>query len=453
MRIELERTAYKKLLEWKKNAGRSTLEVSGARQVGKTYLVNKFADKEYKQKIYINLLELSGELFLNQYEKLWSEMTQGKRFENPVYELIRRYEPSFTDSPDTVVIIDEIQESAEIYNRVREFTRQLSSDFIITGSYLGRVLNKEFKYSAGDLDSIEIQTLSFEEFLRAMGKWELYDQLDIYGGSGETVYKELEELYQIYCTIGGYPAVVLSYLEQKNIEQCQAVLEKIVHLFANESRRYFEDILEYDTYENIFTSVARILVKEKKGLDADSFSEELQSIVIKEYSSNLSKAEVNRAIDWLHSAGIIGFAGKLTGCDILSYKAKSRAFFMDLGLTTYFLTQTGCVSGDIQGVVNENFVFLDLRRRISFPREIALETPAFATWGNYEIDFYVKSIKGQHTYAVEVKSGKNSSRTMDEVLEKKKADYILYTKGKTHGGVKDHIYTIPIYGLAKFRFE
>lgn len=453
MRIELERTAYKKLLEWKKNAGRSTLEVSGARQVGKTYLVNKFADKEYKQKIYINLLELSGELFLNQYEKLWSEMTQGKRFENPVYELIRRYEPSFTDSPDTVVIIDEIQESAEIYNRVREFTRQLSSDFIITGSYLGRVLNKEFKYSAGDLDSIEIQTLSFEEFLRAMGKWELYDQLDIYGGSGETVYKKLEELYQIYCTIGGYPAVVLSYLEQKNIEQCQAVLEKIVHLFANESRRYFEDILEYDTYENIFTSVARILVKEKKGLDADSFSEELQSIVIKEYSSNLSKAEVNRAIDWLYSAGIIGFAGKLTGCDILSYKAKSRAFFMDLGLTTYFLTQTGCASGDIQGVVNENFVFLDLRRRISFPREIALETPAFATWGNYEIDFYVKSIKGQHTYAVEVKSGKNSSRTMDEVLEKKKADYILYTKGKTHGGVKDHIYTIPIYGLAKFRFE
>lgn len=452
MRIELERTAYKKLLEWKKNAGHSTLEVSGARQVGKTYLVNKFADQEYKQKIYINLLELSGELFLNHYEELWREMTQGKRFENPIYELIRRYEPSFIDSPDTVVIIDEIQESAEIYNRIREFTRYLSSDFIITGSYLGRVLNKEFKYSAGDLDSIEIQTLSFEEFLRAMGKWELYSQLDIYGGSEETVYKELEELYQVYCTIGGYPSVVLTYLEQKNTEQCQVVLEKIVHLFANESRRYFEDILEYDTYENIFTSVARILVKEKKGLDADSFSEELQSIAVKEYSSNLSKAAVNRAIDWLHSAGIIGFAGKLTGCDILSYKAKSRAFFMDLGLTTYFLTQTGCASGDIQGVVNENFVFLDLRRRISFPREIALETPAFATWGNYEIVFYVKSLKGQHTYAVEVKSGKNSSRTMDEVLERKKADYILYTKGNTHGGVKDNIYTIPIYGLAKFRF-
>ena len=56
------------------------MEVSGARQVGKTYLVNRFADKEYKQKVYINLLELSGELFLDHYEKLWNEMTQGGAF-------------------------------------------------------------------------------------------------------------------------------------------------------------------------------------------------------------------------------------------------------------------------------------------------------------------------------------------------------------------------------------
>ena len=379
-------------------------------------------------------------------------MKQGARYANPVYELIKRYDPTFEDSIDTVVIIDEIQESAEIYNRIREFTRNLSSDFIIIGSYLGRILNDEFKYSAGDLDSVEIQTLSFEEFLMAMGKAEVYQELDLYGNSSQQVYSELERLYHVYCTIGGYPAVVLKYMEQEDVTQCQMVLEKIIRLFANESRRYFKDILEYDGYENLFTSVARILVKEKKGFEEDSFSEELQSLVVKEYSSNLSKAVVNRAIDWLHSAGIIGFAGKLTGCDILSYKAKSRAFFMDLGLTTYFLMQTGCSESDIQGVVNENFVYLDLKRRISFPREIALETPAFSTWGKYEIDFFVKSVKGQHTYAVEVKSGKNSGKTVEEILAKIKADYALYTKGNTHGGVHENIYTIPIYGISKFRF-
>ena len=307
-------------------------------------------------------------------------------------------------------------------------------------------------YKSQDLDSVEIQTLSFEEFLMAMGKAEVYQKLDLYGNSDPQFYSELERLYHVYCTIGGYPAVVLKYMEQEDVTQCQMVLEKIIRLFANESRRYFKDILEYDGYENLFTSVARILVKEKKGFEEDSFSEELQSLVVKEYSSNLSKAVVNRAIDWLHSAGIIGFAGKLTGCDILSYKAKSRAFFMDLGLTTYFLMQTGCSESDIQGVVNENFVYLDLKRRISFPREIALETPAFSTWGKYEIDFFVKSVKGQHTYAVEVKSGKNSGKTVEEILAKKKADYALYTKGTTHGGVHEIIYTIPIYGISKFSF-
>jgi len=59
----LKRKAYEELTAWKKRPDHSTLEVSGARQVGKTYIVNRFADEQYSQKIYINLLDLSGELF------------------------------------------------------------------------------------------------------------------------------------------------------------------------------------------------------------------------------------------------------------------------------------------------------------------------------------------------------------------------------------------------------
>ena len=67
MQIELERKAYSKLLAWKNEPNHSTLEVSGARQVGKTYLVNKFADREYKKK---NLCESSGTLRGNTGEPL-----------------------------------------------------------------------------------------------------------------------------------------------------------------------------------------------------------------------------------------------------------------------------------------------------------------------------------------------------------------------------------------------
>lgn len=449
----LRRKAYDQLLAWKNQVGHSTLEVSGARQVGKTYLVNKFADEQYEHKIYINLLGLSGEVFLDSYHDLREEMKGGKRFKNPVHELLKKYEPGFVDSPNTVVIIDEIQESAEIYNRIREFTRSLDSDFIITGSYLGRILNKEFKYSAGDLDSLEIQTLSFDEFVEASGKKPLYDNMDLFGGSAEAVYQELEELYQVYCSIGGYPAVILEYLDSGSVENCQRVLEKIIHLFANESKRYFEDILDSAVYDNIFTSIARILVREKKGLKEDSFTEELQKIVVKDYSSNISKASMNRAIDWLYSAGIIGFAGKIQDCKILDFKAKARVYFMDVGLTTYFLTQTGCPKSDILGTVSENFIFLDLKRRINSPREIAFETPAFATLGNNEIDFYVRTIKEEKTYIIEAKSGKNSSKTVNEVQKQKKADYILYAKGNTYGGISENIITIPIYGIGKFKFD
>lgn len=139
------------------------------------------------------------------------------------------------------MIIDEIQESAAIYNRIRDFTRQLKSDFIITGSYLGRILDREFKYSAGDLESLEIHTLDFGEFLQALGEAGLYEELDLYGQSADEVYQKLSEYYSIYTKIGSYPAVVLRYMENGSIEDANAELLKIIKLFTNESKRYFND--------------------------------------------------------------------------------------------------------------------------------------------------------------------------------------------------------------------
>ena len=452
MQRNLERKAYGRLKAWKESGRHSTLEISGARQVGKTYLVNRFADEQYRQKIYVNLLELSGELFLEKYHELRQQISDGLICDNPVYELIRRYHPDFNDSKDTIVIIDEIQESAEIYNRIREFTRKLESDFIVTGSYLGRILDKNFKYSAGDLDSLEIHTLDFEEFLTAVGRQELYESMDLYSGSNESIYQELQKYYEDYCQIGGYPSVVLQYLENASFEDCQTELLKIIRLFTNESKRYFEDILDDAVYDNMFSGVARILAKEKKGFDKDSFSEELQGIVTKDYSSNISKASINRAVNWLYSSGIIGFAGKIPECNIMDFKAKARCYFMDIGLAHYFFTKIGCPKDMATGIINENFVYLDLQRRIAHPCEIALESPAFATLGNGEIDFYAKAVQSQKTYAIGVKAGKNAGKTARAALDSKKADYLLYAKGNTTGGKAGSIITIPIYGISKFSF-
>ena len=70
----LKRKVYERLINWKKSGIRSTLEVGGARQVGKTYLINKFADEYFNQKIYINLFELSGKQFMECYGKKIKKM-------------------------------------------------------------------------------------------------------------------------------------------------------------------------------------------------------------------------------------------------------------------------------------------------------------------------------------------------------------------------------------------
>lgn len=446
----LKRDVYHKLIEWKEQQKQTTLEVTGARQVGKTYIIKKFAEENFNHVIYINLFELSGKQFQQCYAKATEWNPGEKRIERPLYEAFRLYDEAFTDTADTVVIIDEIQESAEIYNRIREFTRQFQCRFIVTGSYLGRVLEPEFRFSSGDVTKLQIYTLSFEEFLEANDA-ALYQKYCVSDLTNEA-FEEIDVLYQVYMQIGGYPAVVKEYLTTHDIGKATAELVKIIQTFLNESMRYFDDILDMGVYDNIFLSISRILLREKKGLEEDSVSEELQKLVVKDYSSNISKTTCNRAMNWLQHSGIIGFCGKVTELDPLSFKARSRCFFMDLGLAHYYLSRAGASNGALMGILHENYVYINLKKRQDFPEEIVFETPAFATYKGGEIDFYVQSLGENTRYAVEVKAGKNSGISAKKALEQGKVDYLLYLKGNTKGGIQDKTITMPIFMFEQFKF-
>lgn len=448
----LKRKIYKKLLSWKEESN-LTLEVTGARQVGKTYIIRKFAEENFAGVVYINMLEASGQEFLDciQAAKAWKPGTE--RPVQPLHKALSLYESAFRDTEETVVIIDEIQESPDVYNLIREFTRNFICRFIVTGSYLGRTLNTEFKLSAGDLKSLRIETLDFEEFTEAFGMHEAYGEMELYGTANPEEFNKLSELFSLYTEIGGYPAVVTEYLETKSKEKSMEKLEDVIHLFCTESTRYFDDILDTAAYDNIFCCVARILAREKKGLDRDNFNESLQKLVVHEYDSNISKSVCNRAIMWLQSAGILDFAGKVSECKIMDFKGRCRCYFTDLGLTYYFFRRIGVTSSDIQGMLHENFVFLELRRRAERLKEIALETPAFATYKGGEIDFFVKSLLGKESiYVLEVKSGKNAAPTGQKALEDGKADYLLLLKGNTQGGQAGKVLTIPVFLFQKFEF-
>lgn len=450
----IKRNIYQQLMDWKNESSHSTLEVRGARQVGKTYIINKFADENFRHKIYINLFELSGKQFFDCYNRSIAWVPGTPRPEHPLHDAFRFYDQSFEDTDDTVIIIDEIQESADIYNRIREFTRQFHCHFIVTGSYLGRVLEPEFRFSSGDVTSVTIYTLSFEEFLAAADS-ELFRLYLLVGNSvseDKTYYEQLKHLYDIYCQIGGYPAVIEKYLSSGSMETAIKELTRIIETFLNESMRYFTDILDVSIFTDIFLNICRILAREKKGLEQDSIGEELQKLVVKDSTSNLSKATVIRAINWLYHSGIIGFCGKIVELDILDFKPGRRCYFMDLGIANFYMTQIGLDKASVNGTLNENYVYINLVKRLDFPQQIAFETPAFATYKNGEVDFYVQSLKERTRYAVEVKAGKQAGNTAKKALEAGKVDYLLYLKGNTHGGVEGKTITRPIYTLERFRF-
>ena len=150
---------------------------------------------------------------------------------------------------------------------------------------------------------------------------------------------------------------------------------------------------------------------------------------------------------------VIQNLGQLTEMDILDFKSASRCYFMDMGLANYYLTRTGTDSRVLAGTLNENYVYINLKKRQDFPQEISFETPAFATYRGGEIDFVAQSLSSSTRYLIEVKAGKGTASTAQKALAQGKADKLLYLKGATKGGIDGKTETLPIYLLEQYKFN
>lgn len=449
--LELKRDIYEELKAWKKQDSGKVLELNGARQVGKTFILDKFARENYKRYFYINMIQTSGKEFIECYHAATSWKPGEKRIERPLQKTFELFDDTFVDDKNTIVVIDEIQESAEVYSMIRQFAREFSCHFVVTGSYLGKTLSKEYFLPAGDIDTLVLDTLSYEEFLGTVGLRDVYDNLDLFGQGETKAYEELKKWYDIYTQIGGYPAVVKCYLETKDMKKCKEELANIIRIFVNESERYFDDILEINLFEQLFPSIAQSMIKESKG-SSDLISE-LSKIIFKNESDRITKKSVNQAIAWLYRSHIIGYCDKLSECNFMDVSYHSRFYFRDIGVVRHFLRIAGADQATVDGIINENFVYFYLERLIR-ESKLAGTSPAFGVYKGGEIDFFVRSLENDKDYAIEVKSGKNIGKTANMILKDGKADYLYLFKGDTHGGcVEKKKYTVPIYLMGRITFD
>lgn len=433
--IDLRRDIYDKLLNWKQEDTGRVLELQGARQVGKTYILKKFAQENFDQVIYINMAEPSGQDFLRCLSQTTDWKIGEKRPEHPLQQAVKLYEPDFSDNKGTVIIIDEIQESVETFNQIRTFAREFACYVIVTGSYLGKTVQKDFFLPAGDIDRMTMETLTFREFLEVFGERQLYSEIDLYGGSKAEDYQKLHEYYGIYQKIGGYPAVVASYAQYKDMDKCFGIIEDLLQVFINESKRYFSDIKDMNIFEKLFNAIALLMLKEKKGVR--DLTTELSKIAYQSDSGRMTKKMINYAISWLQESHIIGYASKSIDADYMEIKDNCRYYFMDMGIAYHFLKITGATFNEIKGLLAENFVYLTLRRRVESKNEIAGISPWFAVYEKTqgELDFFVRSLKDYKNYGIEVKSTDEEYKTAKTMLEDHKLDYLYLLRGDTKGGI------------------
>lgn len=447
--IDLKRDAYEKLLEWKNNHNNKVLLIEGARQVGKTYLVKKFSRENYKYVIYINLLEETGEDLLTIYNVIKEERLSGKldrEKTNSLKEMFKRFSNNFKDSEECIIIIDEIQESYKIYNMIRQFAREFNTHFIMTGSYLGRVvMQKEFWSPMGDVDFIEIKPLSFTEFIEALDLTYLYEALDLYGNSDKKDYKLIYDKYKDYLEIGGYPEIVCEYLKnhKKNINN---LFEKLLRIFCEESSRYFDgDILTTRVFEDCISAIIEILARSKKGVKESSYTEELQQIITKKYSSNITKENCNRVLQWFYTSKFVKDCDKLIDFDFTNIKKRQRYFLSDIGMANFVMEKTNILMSESNGLLSETFVYNCLLDKIP-------TIPMFGVYGDGELDFIYRDRESGKIYGIEVKSGKNLGKTIVKSLSNGKIDFAVYLKGLTQGGIANKTYTIPIFLFPRFEF-
>lgn len=225
--MNIQRHVFSELLNWKKRMDRKPLILRGARQVGKTTLIHQFAES-YKNKILLNL-EIAGDKRF---------FTDFNTINTIVDSLFISYNIPTAEKGDTIIFIDEIQESPEAISMLRYFYENEPDIHVIAaGSLLEHAMRKVSSFPVGRVNMLYMFPINYPEFLHAIQKTVALEQLNTIPIQ-EVSHKTLLDLFNRYAIIGGMPEVVKKYAETQSIADLPTIYESIWET-------YKEDVVKY----------------------------------------------------------------------------------------------------------------------------------------------------------------------------------------------------------------
>lgn len=440
------RDIQRDLEEWRQDENHGVLQLEGARQIGKTTELLKFAYKNYEYVLYVNLAsDVYG----------FKEVVQNGCSPMEFEKYCRRSgNPHFKNNCQTILIIDEIQVSEQVYNAIRSIASAVKCDIIVTGSYLGQTVKEGYFLPAGTVSYIKMYPLSFAEFCRIYDKDNLLGRIDLFGKSEQSWYEQLFALYDIYRRIGGYPAVIKKYLVCGNYAECYQVIADLLNTFEKESGNYFQVSKEPVIFRSVYREAMIEMCRERKG-SGNKVVELVTNIVKSSEKLLVSRDEISNAIAWLTYSGIIGECGCYVDGDRMKYQPARRLYYMDCGIASYIGADLGVEQGSIEGILTETFVFAELYRLYTeryHNRKVKGETPSFSVYGQNEIDFMLVD-RENNIYGIEVKTKDGAPKSLRVYMDKKLIDRAIVAK-RTNGGQDGGFETIPVFAVGcRFPYE
>lgn len=430
----MERTAYQALKTWKGSQLRKPLVVQGARQVGKTYLIKSFGEKEYQHILYLNFEE-NPEL---------NKLFEGDLNPEKLVQHISAFTAKQVTAGATLLFFDEIQACPKALTSLKYFYEQAPEQHVIAaGSLLGVSVGKATSFPVGKVHFLHLYPLSFFEFLIAQKEEIListvFDNKPI-EALPEILHNKLTDLLRLFFYTGGMPEVVATYLRTKDLLLVRELQKDILQAYERDFSKYTSPT-EAIRVSEIWKSIPAQLARENKKF---KYSEVRKGGRASQFES---------VVEWLRSAGLLYVSNCVTTAKLpisgFMDQSRFKVYCLDCGLLGAMLNipprnavLDETIFSEYNGAFTENFVATELAQKTE---------NKLAYWlsdGVAEVDLLVEH--NQKILPLEVKSGmKRNIKSLWIYEEKFKPEYIFRCSPRNFEK-NGKFLNIPLYAIGRF---
>ena len=437
----MERIALQKLVDWNNNKRKKPLIIWGARQVGKTYLVEELFAKNFYKNNYI-YIDCKKE---DEIREFCSKTANAEKIIE--YISLRKGKQI---SEKTLLIFDEVQECPNVISSLKYFCQDFREiPVIATGSMVriklqrethkrGLKENDKFLFPVGKINQITIYPMTFDEFLMNSNRM-LYNTV-------KKAYEEkrplnnqihelaMEQVYK-YLLIGGMPEAVEAYVDENNLLESREILKVLYDNYLSDMELYQASQEAVLRSRVLFQNIYRELNKESKNFSPGLIAEKSKT---RDYATS---------IQWLTMAHIVNQSFQLKEHITMPLMPDSESYFRlflgDIGMFSYQsgINAASFISNErdntLSGIFFENFVANEL---------IAKEHKLFYWRGktSAELEFIIES--NNKLYPLDVKKGRGTLNSLEKFSNHNKFEFAIKVSKNNYGyNPEQKLLTVPFY--------